>query len=117
VGVANGGVGQPGLRLGRRHVPPDGAPITIYNGQPVTLPNSVDVDAGEYDSIALNKNGTVAIWGGPPASLGIMPAGLSKVTGIAIGREDALVLKSERTVVTWGENDYSQLDVPSGLSA
>ena len=70
VGVANGGVANQVYAWGDDTYLQTEAPISIYKGQPVTLPNSIDVDAGEYDSIALNKNGTVAVWGGPPASLG-----------------------------------------------
>ncbi len=114
-GVANGGVANQVYAWGDDTYLQTEAPISVYKGQSITLPNSHDVDAGEYDSIALNKNGTVAVWGGPPASLGAVPAGLSHVIAIAIGREHALVLESNGTVVTWGENDYSQLDVPSGL--
>jgi hypothetical protein len=91
-------------------------PIYMYHGVPVPLPNTNDVEAGQYQSIALNKDGTVKVWGGGPASLGTIPAGLSGVTSIDIGREHALVRKSNGTVVTWGQNGWGQLTVPAGLS-
>jgi hypothetical protein len=116
VGVTSGGAANEVHAWGDDSNLQTEAPVYMYHGLPITLPNTKDVEAGQYESIALNKDGTVKVWGGGPASLGTIPTGLSGVTSIDIGREHALVLKSNGQVVTWGENTYGQLGVPGGLT-
>jgi alpha-tubulin suppressor-like RCC1 family protein len=97
------------------------------------------IAAGQNDSFALLKDGTVMAWGsnaggdlgvGAGGSGTAVPTpitGLSGVTGIAAGGDNGLALLRDGTVMSWGTNEFGQLgdgaltqsDVPvavSGLS-
>jgi alpha-tubulin suppressor-like RCC1 family protein len=95
------------------------------------------IAAGQNDSFALLKDGTVMAWGSnADGDLGIGDSGtavptpitgLSGVTAIAAGEDNGLALLRNGTVMSWGANEFGQLgdgaltqsDVPvavSGLS-
>jgi alpha-tubulin suppressor-like RCC1 family protein len=70
------------------------------------------IAAGEYYSLALKTDGTVAAWGNAPS----VPLGLSNMTAVAAGYISSLALKSDGTVVGWGDNSFGETNTPAGLS-
>jgi alpha-tubulin suppressor-like RCC1 family protein len=62
----------------------------------------VAVEAGNGFSLALKKNGTVAVWGSGYEGATAVPPGLSNVTAIAAGEFHGLALKTDGTVACWG---------------
>ena len=86
--------------------------------QQLTVPAGVSgviaISAGDYNSVALKPDGTVASWGFNTET-GV-PAGLNGVTAIASGSLHTVALKSNGTVVSWGDNQLGQSTVPAGLS-
>ncbi len=75
-----------------------------------------DVEAGGDNTIALQQNSTVTVWGGGPDGVLHVPSGVSSVTMIAMGFHHVVVLRSNGTVVAWGDNGSGQSSVPKGLS-
>lgn len=79
------------------------------------VPGIKAISAGDYHSVVLKRDGTVAGWGctysGP-----VVPDGLSGITAIAAGGKHTVALKSDGTVIAWGDNTYGQATVPTGLS-
>jgi len=78
---------------------------------PAGLTNVVAVAGGQYHSLALRADGTVAAWGGM-----VMPAGLSNVMAVAAGYGHDLAVRADGTMAAWGDNSYGQASVPAGLS-
>ena len=87
---------------------------------PSGLGNVVAVAAGDYHSLVLRADGTVAAWSnyynGSVYILMTVPSGLSNVVAIAAGGAHSLALRADGTVVAWGNNGSGQTNVPSGLS-
>ena len=87
---------------------------------PSGLSNIVAVAAGDYHSLALRADGTVAAWGSYYNGLaGYIPMttlwGLSNVVAVAAGNSLSLALRADGTVVAWGYSDNGQTNVPTGL--
>jgi hypothetical protein len=86
---------------------------------PAGLSNVVAIAAGGYKggghSLALEQDGTVAVWGTDEWGQTNIPAGLNSVVAIAAGYAHSLALKSDGTVVGWGYDNYGQADT-GGLS-
>jgi len=79
---------------------------------PQGLTNVVAISAGEWHSVALKADGTVATWGlYHPA-----PSDLTNVVVIAAAGFHNLALRADGTVTAWGQNDHGQTNVPAGLS-
>jgi alpha-tubulin suppressor-like RCC1 family protein len=68
--------------------------------------------AGQYHSLALRSDGTVAAWGDNTYGQTTPPAGLSNVVAIAARSFHNLALRGDGTVVAWGD----QTTIPAGLS-
>jgi hypothetical protein len=83
----------------------------IDPGAVVIAPLSA-IAAGEYYSLALKTDGTVAAWGNAPS----VPSGLNNVKAIAAGYISSLALKTDGTVVGWGDNTFGETNTPAGLS-
>ncbi len=86
----------------------------------LVLTQIVAIAAGQYHSVALDKNGTVWTWGaGDSGRLGnggttniTVPAsvtGISNVIAIAAGGLHTIALTANKTVWTWGNNNLGQL--------
>ena len=60
------------------------------------------VAAGQYYSMALKSEGTVAVWGNGP----VPPPDLPDVAAVAAGYIHCLALKTDGTVVGWGDNSF-----------
>jgi alpha-tubulin suppressor-like RCC1 family protein len=98
-------------------------PATITTGS-LTVSRVVGVKAiaaGQYHTVVVKGDGTVAAWGknqygggGDNYGMGSVPTGLSGVTAVAAGDTHTVVLKDDGTVVAWG-NTYPAAD-PRGLS-
>ena len=88
--------------------------LVMVAGQ--TLTNVAAADGGFYFSLALKKDGTVAVWGAGQYGETNVPAGLSNVMAIAAGGFFSLTLQSNGTVVGFGNDDYGQTDVTIGLT-
>jgi hypothetical protein len=80
---------------------------------PADLGPCTDVAAGQYFSVALKSNGTVALWGYDWGDMGTGAAGLTNVTKIAAGYSMAWALKADGQVVVLGSNQGES--VPSYL--
>ena len=70
------------------------------------------VAAGQYYSMALKSEGTVAAWGNAP----VPPSDLADVAAVAAGYIHCLALKTDGTVVGWGDDSFGETNVPLGLS-
>ena len=80
---------------------------------PAGLSNVVAVAGGNYNSLALRSDGTVAAWGNSLFGLNDAPAGLSNVVAAACGYVFNLALRDNGTVAAWGLRDTNS---PAGLS-
>jgi hypothetical protein len=76
----------------------------------------VSIAAGSRHNIALNKNGTVMLWGYNQNGQLNAPQGLADVEAISAGTDHSLALKTDGTVVSWGWNTHGQTVVPVGLA-
>jgi alpha-tubulin suppressor-like RCC1 family protein len=83
---------------------------------PSGLTNVLGISAGEYHSVALRYNGTVAAWGYNFDGETNVPPTATNVAAVASGWYHNLALRGNGTVVAWGNNYYSQTNVPAGLS-
>ena len=85
-------------------------------GVPSGLANVQALDGGNWHSLALKTDGTIAAWGDNVFGQGSVPAGLSGVKAIAAGNWHNLALKEDGTIFAWGDSSYGQCAVPAGLS-
>ena len=88
---------------------------------PDGLSNAVAVAAGDYHSLALRADGSIAVWGqyyyGDYNYVSAyVPAGLSNVVSVAAGANHSLALRADGTVAAWGYNAYGQTNMPAGLN-
>ena len=84
---------------------------------PGDLTNIVDIDAGQYFSIALRGDGTIAAaWGYNQYGECDVPAGLSNVVAVAAGNHHSVALKVDGTVAVWGMTTYGQTNVPDSAT-
>ena len=68
---------------------------------PAGLANVVGIAAGEFHSLAIKSDGTVASWGKSDGGECTPPTGLSGVSKVAAGSNYSLALKTDGTLVTW----------------
>lgn len=83
---------------------------------PFGLRGVASVAAGEFHSLALKADGTLAAWGKSSAGQTTVPPGLTDVLAVAAGGNHSLALKADGTVVAWGHNAWGASTVPSGLN-
>ncbi len=87
---------------------------------PPDLSNVVAVAAGDYHSVALKRDGTVAVWSGNlvgPSAQTNLPPGLSNVVAIGAGDDFSLAVRRDGSVVGWPTNEQTVvMTIPSGLS-
>ena len=75
----------------------------------------ISIAAGDYSSLALKNDGTLAFWGDTGQTN--LPAGLTNVVAIAAGYWNSLVLRGDGAMITWGSNFFGQTNIPSGMSS
>ena len=68
---------------------------------PAGLGIVVGIAAGEFHSLAIKSDGTVAAWGKSDGGECTPPVGLSGVSKIAAGSNYSIALKTDGTLVTW----------------
>lgn len=80
---------------------------------PFDLTNIVSVAGGNNNSLALRRDGTVAVWGNF-AALTNVPPGVGGVVSAALGNQHVLALKTNGSVFAWGTG-YPAVVPPSAL--
>jgi alpha-tubulin suppressor-like RCC1 family protein len=77
-------------------------------------PNSgfVAVATGNYHSMGLRSDGTIAAWGMCDVEQCDVPVPNSGFTAIAAGDSHSLALRQDRSIAAWGSNEQGQLAVP-----
>lgn len=83
------------------------------------IPSTTDVvciAAGAGQDVALQRDGTVVVWGDNGYGQAEVPSDLEKVTAVASGAWHVLAVKSDRTVTGWGCDTYGQATPPAGLT-
>lgn len=90
----------------------------IESTVPAAVSGAVDVAAGVNFTVALNRDGSVAVWSRDGSPVPAVPAAASSnVVSVAAGSYHAIALKNDGTVVSWAiSNDIGQANVPPGLS-
>jgi alpha-tubulin suppressor-like RCC1 family protein len=76
----------------------------------------VTLSSGEFFSLGVRPDGTVAAWGDNYFGQTTVPPGLSDVVAVSANQGHGLALQRDGTVVAWGNNASGQATVPEGLS-
>ena len=77
----------------------------------------LQVAAGAYHSVAVQRDGSVAVWGDNTyGQVTNKPAGLTNVVDVKAGYQHTLALKSDGTLAAWGGGYPLTNAVPVGLS-
>jgi hypothetical protein len=79
------------------------------------LTNIVDIAGGDFHSLALRHNGTLAAWGFDGDGQASVPTNFSPVIAIAAGAAHNLALRLDGSLRAWGRNDAGQTIIPGGL--
>ncbi len=66
---------------------------------PAGLSNVVAIASGDYSSLALKKDGTVAVWGDNRHHQVDLSAGLSNIVAIAAGQGFCLAIQTNGTLI------------------
>lgn len=89
---------------------------TLYDFGSVPVPsnysNVVAICAADYDSLALQANGTLIAWGRNLDGETNIPPSATNIVAIAAGDSHFLALRSDGTVIAWGNTNFSQTAVP-----
>jgi hypothetical protein len=83
---------------------------------PPTVGDVLQVSAGEFHSLAVRTDHTVAAWGDDGQGQTDVPAGLGDVVAVAAGGYHSLALKRDGTVQGWGADSYGAASPPAGLT-
>lgn len=107
------------------------SPVAVLDNTGAQLSSIAQIDAGEDQSVALTRSGTVWAWGAPgqvgDGQVNVVAyvakplndsAGsrISGVTQVSSGKDHSLLLKSDGTVWGWGLNARGQLGGGSSAS-
>jgi alpha-tubulin suppressor-like RCC1 family protein len=81
----------------------------------VPSPNSgfVGVATGNYHSMGLRSDGSIAAWGMCDVEQCNVPPPNSGFTAIAAGDSHSLALRLDGSIAAWGDNEQGQLNVPT----
>ena len=87
---------------------------------PIGLNDATAIAAGNYHTLALRSDGTVAVWGswleGTTFSTPFVPAGMSNVVAIAAAANHDLAVRTDGSVVAWGyDTNRPSTQVPTNL--
>jgi hypothetical protein len=87
----------------------------IVNHERFTSKPVRQVSCGQFHTLALHTDGTVAAWGVNENGQTSVPPGLSDIVQVAAGSRHSIALKSDGTLVAWGSNGSGEASVPPGL--
>ncbi|MGI8965110.1 MAG: RCC1 domain-containing protein, partial [Limisphaerales bacterium] len=90
--------------------------VALRTSGNISAPSATIPTAGDYFTLAVKSNGTIAGWGDNSKGQLTPLGGLTGVTAAAGGTNHTVVLKSNGTVVCWGDNTFGQTSVPGGLT-
>ncbi len=82
---------------------------------PDLLGDVVAVAGGDFHSLALRRNGTLAAWGNNTDGQTNAPAG--RFVGIAAGAAHNLAIIEDGHLLAWGRNDSGQITVPTNATS
>jgi alpha-tubulin suppressor-like RCC1 family protein len=83
---------------------------------PAGLTDVQAIAAGQFHTVALQRDGIVVAWGYNNSGQTNVPPGLTNVAAIAAGSDHTIALRSDGSVVAWGYNNLGQTNVPPGLT-
>ncbi|MHA3770083.1 RCC1 domain-containing protein [Verrucomicrobiota bacterium sgz303538] len=105
-------------QLGNNSTTDSTVPVAVRKTGALADKTVVAVAAGEYDSLALCSDGTIAVWGynnsGGTIPVAVETTGvLSGKTVVAVtkGKDHSLVLCSDGMLAAWGGNIFGQLGI------
>jgi alpha-tubulin suppressor-like RCC1 family protein len=100
-------------------------PVPVFRTSTAQLTGVAAVAAGEWNSMALMRDGTVRSWGegltvGDDADLDNEPRprtvkDLANVVAVAAGRDHQMALKRDGSVWSWGDDSQGQLGTSGGF--
>jgi hypothetical protein len=93
-------------------------PEGFYVGQatvPWGLTGVVAIAAGNYHSLALKSDGSVARWGDNSQNQCGLPAALTNIVALAAGGAHTIALRADGTALAWGANWNGQCNLPVTL--
>jgi hypothetical protein len=83
---------------------------------PANLGDVIAVAGGDYHSVALHHDGTLAAWGYNGDGQALAPTNVLRFVTLAAGAAHNLAVTENGSVVAWGRNDAGQRNVPIGIS-
>lgn len=93
--------------------------LTILAGMGLVLgslaapASAATMAGGDYHSLAVRANGTVAAWGRNNYGQCTVPEPNEDFVAVAAGEEHSLGVKSDGTIVAWGRNSEGQCNIPA----
>jgi hypothetical protein len=81
------------------------------------LHDAVAVVGGDFHSVVLRHDGTLAAWGVNNAGQLDIPTSTLRFVAVASGADHNLAIAEDGSVVAWGRNDEGQTQVPSTVSS
>jgi len=84
---------------------------------PVGLDDVVAVAGGDYHTLALRHNGSLAAWGFDGDGQTDVPSSPLCFVSVAAGADHSLAITKTGSMVAWGRNDYGQCNVPASATS
>ncbi len=78
--------------------------------------NIIDLEGGDYHSLALDRNGTLIAWGDNGEGQTTVPTNALRYVAMACGAAHNLAILESGAVVAWGLNESKQCKVPATLN-
>jgi Regulator of chromosome condensation (RCC1) repeat/Immunoglobulin domain/Immunoglobulin I-set domain len=83
---------------------------------PAGLNDVAAVAGGDFHTLALRHNGTLAAWGYNGDGQTTVPVNSNRFVGIAAGASHNLAVTENGNIVAWGRNDGGQTNVPAAAT-
>jgi len=84
---------------------------------PAHLGDAVAVAGGDFHSLALRRNGTLAAWGYNGDGQTSVPTDALRFVSIASGAAHSLAITENGSIVAWGSDDFGQRNVPASATS
>jgi alpha-tubulin suppressor-like RCC1 family protein len=84
---------------------------------PKNLNDVVSIAGGDFHSVALRHNGSLAAWGYNGDGQTTIPTNDIRFVAISSGSRHNLALAENGTIAAWGANESQQLNVPAGVDS